>query len=51
MKRQAARDARMKRVLTDDRLLTDIGLTRDDILGPVRSFWSGWDARRAIWKL
>lgn len=35
----------------DDRLLTDAGLSRDDVLGPQRSFWRNWLRTRDIWNL
>ena len=33
-----------------DRLVRDIGLTRDEILGPKRSFWSEWLRIKAPWQ-
>ena len=35
----------------DDRLLADIGLSRDDVLGPERRFWEEWRALREPWRL
>ena len=35
----------------DDRLVRDIGLTREEILGPQRSFWSEWLKIKQPWQL
>ena len=35
----------------DDRLIRDIGLTREEILGPERSFWRDWLAIKTPWQL
>ncbi|MEX0404723.1 hypothetical protein ABGN05_03495 [Aquibium sp. LZ166] len=35
----------------DDHLLTDIGLTRDDLLGPAARFWREWNATKEPWSL
>jgi hypothetical protein len=35
----------------DDRLLRDVGLTREDVLGPQGYFWSEWLRIRAPWSL
>lgn len=35
----------------DDRLLRDVGLTREDVLGPQGYFWSEWTRIRAPWSL
>lgn len=53
MKRLTTMDSRLRLVLAkgNDRLLNDVGLSREQILGPVRSFWSGWDTRQAAWRL
>ncbi|GIL02346.1 MAG: hypothetical protein BroJett030_22450 [Alphaproteobacteria bacterium] len=35
----------------DDHLLRDIGLTREELLGPARAFWSDWLRRKQPWQL
>jgi hypothetical protein len=35
----------------DDRLIRDIGLTREEILGPEKSFWSQWLKQKTPWQL
>ncbi len=35
----------------DDRLLRDVGLTREEALGPAGYFWSEWARIRAPWSL
>lgn len=35
----------------DDRLLRDIGLTREDILGPEETFWAAQRRTRDTWNL
>lgn len=35
----------------DDRLLRDIGLTREDILGPEETYRAEWRRRRDTWNL
>mgnify|MGYP003383061219 CR=1 FL=1 len=35
----------------DDRLLRDIGLTREDILGPEETFRAEWRRMRDTWNL
>ena len=35
----------------DDRLLRDVGLTRENVLGDAAYFWSEWSRQRDIWKL
>ena len=35
----------------DDHLLTDIGLTRDDVSGPAAMFWRDWNAAKQPWSL
>jgi hypothetical protein len=35
----------------EERLIRDIGLTRDGILGPQGSFWREWDKRQSLWQL
>ena len=35
----------------DDRLLRDIGLTREDVLGPEDAFLAEWNQIRAPWSL
>lgn len=44
----ALRDILNKR---DDRLIEDAGLTREEILGPERSFWSQWLKIKQPWQL
>ena len=35
----------------DDRLLRDVGLTREGVLGEVGYFWSEWARQRDRWRL
>lgn len=35
----------------DDRLIRDIGLTREEIEGPARSFWREWLKVKTPWRL
>jgi hypothetical protein len=35
----------------DDRLITDIGMTREDIVGPEEHFWSEWTKIKEPWQL
>jgi len=35
----------------DNRLIGDIGLTREEILGPEKSFWREWLKIKAPWQL
>ncbi|MEC9342925.1 MAG: hypothetical protein VYD64_03670 [Pseudomonadota bacterium] len=35
----------------DDRLIRDIGRTREDILGPEQAFWTEWRRIKAPWQL
>lgn len=35
----------------DDRLIHDVGLTRDEILGPELAFWSAWLRVKQPWRL
>lgn len=35
----------------DDRLLRDVGLTREEALGPQGYFWSEWTRTREPWSL
>lgn len=35
----------------DDRLLRDVGLTREDVLGSQGYFWSEWRRIRVPWSL
>lgn len=35
----------------DDRLIRDIGLTRDEITGPQGSFWSDREKGKSVWQL
>ena len=35
----------------DDRLIRDIGLTREEILGPEKSFWREWLSQKTPWQL
>lgn len=35
----------------DDRLLRDVGLTREAVLGPAGTFWREWLAIREPWRL
>ena len=35
----------------DDRLIRDIGLTREEIEGPEKAFWREWAHQKKIWNL
>ncbi|BCH23724.1 hypothetical protein MesoLjLc_33820 [Mesorhizobium sp. L-8-10] len=35
----------------DDRLLKDMGLSPEQVLGPGRVFWSEWERQREPWLL
>ena len=35
----------------DDRLLRDIGLSREEVLGPEGQFWADWNRTRQPWSL
>lgn len=35
----------------DDRLLRDVGLTRESVLGDVGRFWFDWSRRSAPWTM
>ena len=35
----------------DDRLIRDIGLTREEIEGPEKAFWREWARQKTIWNL
>lgn len=35
----------------DDRLIRDIGLTREEIEGPENAFWREWAHQKKIWNL
>lgn len=35
----------------DERLMRDVGLSREFVLGPARSFWSQWQRHRELWRL
>ena len=35
----------------DDRLIRDIGLTREEIEGPENAFWREWARQKTIWNL
>jgi hypothetical protein len=35
----------------DDRLIRDIGRTREELLGPEKAFWSEWLKVKAPWQL
>jgi hypothetical protein len=35
----------------DDRLIRDIGKTREELLGPEKAFWSEWLKQKARWEL
>ena len=35
----------------DDRLIRDIGLTREEIMGPEKTFWSQWLKQKEPWQL
>lgn len=35
----------------DDRLIRDIGMTREEILGPEAEFWSQWLKQKQPWML
>lgn len=35
----------------DDRLLADVGLTREDVLGPEEAWRTEWARQRSIWTL
>ena len=36
---------------SDDRLIRDIGLTREEIEGPEKAFWREWAHQKKIWNL
>lgn len=51
---EQADDARAYRDILakhDDRLIRDIGRTREELLGPERSFWREWLKVKAPWEL
>lgn len=35
----------------DDRLLRDVGLMREGLLGPAETFWADWRRTRETWSL
>ena len=35
----------------DERLIRDVGLERDDILGPQAGYWRDWEKQKTIWQL
>ncbi|MDP3899227.1 MAG: DUF1127 domain-containing protein [Mesorhizobium sp.] len=35
----------------DDRLLRDVGLSREDLVGPAETFWAEWRRTRETWSL
>ena len=53
MKRRSGIDRALRELVAkrDDRLLRDIGLSRQDLIGPERSYWLGWNARQSFWQL